>query len=180
MSTMQFSVQTLYIKDISFECPNTPNIFNLEWKPKLEFDIQTNFVGIQQADLYDVTVHMTVSVKVPVSKEQAKHFKSVEEEFALAFLIDLKQGGIFLAKNFEPEMLQHVLSTAAPGIIYPYVRETISSLATRGGFPQLLMPPMNFEALYQHHLEEQKLKTAQNTEKLQAQAQAQVAETESF
>jgi len=135
-----FVIHNIYVKDISFEAPNVPHIFSVEWQPKIDFDLQMNSSDVEE-NLYEVSLHITVTVKLAEEKT--------------AFIIDVKQAGIFFASGFTAEQLQQVLAITAPNILFPYARETISSLVMRGGFPQFILPPVNFDALYMRHVEEQ-------------------------
>jgi len=132
-----FTIHNIYVKDISFEAPKVPHIFNDEWKPKLDFDLQMNSEPLPN-DLYDVTVHLTLKVSLPEDKP--------------AYLIEVQQAGVFSIKGFPQDILQKILATTCPEILFPYLRELISSLVARGGFPQLMLPPMNFEAMYAQYL----------------------------
>ena len=138
----EFNIQRVYIKDISFESPSTPEIFKVEWKPELNLDINTDAKRLE-GDLFDVTLKLTVKVKIGEK---------------IPFLIEVKQSGIFLLKNFPEEQLHYMLGSFCPNILFPYARETISDLTTRGGFPPLYLAPINFDVLYQQHMEAQKKK----------------------
>lgn len=140
---LNFTVHNIYVKDVSFEAPNAPHIFTLEWKPKLDFDIEMNRISLED-NLYEVTMAITVTVSI------AKDTDSVLET---AFLVEVKQAGIFLLEGVADEsQIDYILSTTAPTILFPYAREVVSNLVTKGGFPQLVIPPMNFDAMYQEHL----------------------------
>lgn len=140
-----FNVHSVYLKDLSFEAPHSPLIFNQEWKPHVDFDLQMASELLSETDdLYEVVLHVTVTVKLGEG-EAAKP----------AFLIDLKQAGAFTIKNLPEETIAQVLATTGSATIFPFARETISSLATRGGFPQLMLPPINFDAMYMNHLQGQ-------------------------
>jgi len=142
-SQLNFTVHNIYVKDVSFEAPNAPHIFTLEWKPKLDFDIEMNRISLED-NLYEVTMAITVTVSI------AKDTDSVLET---AFLVEVKQAGIFLLEGVADErQIDYILSTTAPTILFPYAREVVSNLVTKGGFPQLVIPPMNFDAMYQEHL----------------------------
>lgn len=134
-----FTIQNIYIKDASYEAPNVPEVFLLEWQPKVDFDLEMSSVGLEN-NLYEVTLHVTVSTKT--------------QEDKAAFIIDVKQAGIFLIQDFDLSQIQPILSITAPNIIFPYLRETVSNFVARGGFPHFALPPVNFEALYLQHLEE--------------------------
>jgi len=135
-----FNIQRIYIKDVSFEAPNAPAIFKDEWKPEVNVDLHTKTNDLEK-DVYDVVLHLTVTVKMGETT---------------AFLVEVHQAGIFTIKGFPKEQLSHALGSMCPNILYPYAREAISDLVTRGGFPQLLLAPVNFDALYMQHLEQQK------------------------
>ena len=148
-----FNVHSIYLKDLSFEAPRSPQIFNEEWKPKIDFDLQIGSKLLSEAEsVYEVVLHVTVTIKLGEGEQEKS-----------AFLIDLQQAGAFTVQNFSSEAVQRVLSTTCTTVLFPYARETISSLATRGGFPQLVLPPINFDAMYAHHLESQAKKAASET-----------------
>ncbi len=138
-----FTIQRIYIKDVSFEAPNSPKVFRDEWKPEVNVDLQTRTDKLED-DIYDVVLHLTVTVKMGETT---------------AFLCEVHQAGIFMLKGFPEEQLNHALGSMCPNILYPYAREAISDIVTRGGFPQLLLAPVNFDALYMQHLEQQKAET---------------------
>ncbi len=134
-----FSVNSIYVKDISFEAPGTPHIFNEEWQPKLDFDLQMGSKLLAESEgIHEVVLHLTVTVKLKDDKP--------------AFVIDVKQAGVFTVLGFTPEILKQILSTACPTVLFPYAREAVANLVQRGGFPQLILPPINFEAMYAQHL----------------------------
>jgi preprotein translocase subunit SecB len=135
-----FTIQRIYIKDVSYEAPNSPKIFKEDWKPEVNVDLQTKTDKIED-DIYDVILHLTVTVKMADKT---------------AFLCEVHQAGIFTLKGFPEDQLNHALGSMCPNILYPYAREAISDIVTRGGFPQLLLAPVNFDALYLQHLEQQK------------------------
>jgi preprotein translocase subunit SecB len=135
----EFGIQRIYTKDISFEAPNTPQIFTQDWQPELKLELQTGTVKLD-ADIYEVTLTATATVS---SKDK------------VAFLVEVKQSGIFSLKNFASEQIGPMLGVACPSIIFPYAREVISDVVVRGGFPQLCLAPVNFDALYAQHLEQQ-------------------------
>lgn len=135
-----FSIQRIYVKDISFETPHAPEIFKEEWKPEVNVDLQTKTNRLEES-IYEVVLHLTVTVKMGDK---------------VAFLVEVHQAGIFTMKGFPQEHLAHALGSMCPNILYPYTREVISDIVIRGGFPQLLLAPVNFDALYAQHLEQQK------------------------
>lgn len=138
----EFAIQRIYVKDLSFEAPNSPEIFRTEWKPVVDFDLNTNSVKLtENEDVHEVTLSITSTVKV---KEK------------VAFIVELKLAGIFTLKSFTKEQLGHMLGSFCPNILFPYSREIISDVVNRGTFPPFYLAPVNFDALYQQFLEKQK------------------------
>lgn len=135
----QFAIQRLYIKDISFETPNTPHIFKQQWQPDINLQFN-NKVNALEAAIYEVTLSITVTAKLG---EQT------------AYLVEIHQAGIFYIKDFSANDLQNMLNGYCPNILFPYAREAVSDLVNRGGFPPMILAPMNFEAIYAQHLQQQ-------------------------
>lgn len=133
----QFAMQRIYTKDISFESPGTPGIFKKQWQPAVNVDLNTKSDKIDDSGNFEVVLSITITAKV-------------EEE--TAFLVEVQQAGIFLISGIEGEDLRRVLGTAAPNILFPYARESIDSLCVKGGFPPVMLAPVNFDALYQQAL----------------------------
>lgn len=127
----QFTLMRLYTKDVSFEAPGAPQVFTQEWKPetKVQFNSGATRVGDNQ---YEVVLMLNV-----VTQQGDK----------VAYIAEVKQAGIFLIDVPEPA-LETLLHVHCPSILYPYACEAITSLVTRGSFPQVLLQPMNFEAIY--------------------------------
>ncbi len=138
---VEFQIQRIYIKDVSFEAPNLPTIFHQEWKPQLGFELHTETIQVDE-DLYEVALHMTVST-------------TLEDSGDTAFICEVKQAGVFTIKGLEGIQLQHALASQCPTILFPYARELISSLVNRGTFPALNLSPVNFDALFVDYLERQ-------------------------
>lgn len=134
----QFAIQRLYVKDLSLESPNSPQVFTSEWKPEVNLDINTasNELG---EDTHEVVLTLTVTVK---------------SGDTTAFLVEVKQGGIFTIKGFPADALEHTIGSFCPSVLYPYAREVVSDVVMRGGFPQLILAPVNFEALFAQHAAE--------------------------
>ena len=124
--------QKIYLKDISFETPNSPEIFKLKWEPSLGVDIGQRVVELAD-DLYEVTLALTATMKCGNST---------------AYLAEAHQAGIFLIKGIGEEKLLHILNVYCPRMLYPYACSAVSEAVTRGGFPQLLLAPVSFEAIY--------------------------------
>lgn len=144
----QFVIQRIYLKDMSFESPNSPAIFGEEWDPdiSLQMNTQARPVG---APFYEVELDLTVTVK---SKEQT------------AFLVEVKQAGVFQITGYDADEMNHLLASYCPTVLFPYAREAISSLVSKGSFPELHLSPINFEALYAQRLEELKQEELAATE----------------
>lgn len=128
----QFEMQHVYVKDISFESPYAPEIFQQKWEPKVSIDLNQEHKVLSQ-EAHEVGLMMTVTVKLG-DKE--------------AYIAEVKQAGIFTVRNFNQEQLDHFLQVFCPDLIYPYLRESISNLVIKGGFAPLYIAPVNFEALY--------------------------------
>lgn len=134
----EFSLQRIYLKDSSFEAPQTPHIFRSEWQPEISLDLNTRFEKLD-SETYEVVLSVTATAKM---KEQ------------IAFLVEVKQAGIFTLRNFGDDQIKEIIGIVCPGILFPYVREAVSELVSRGSFPQLLLDPINFEALYRDNLQQ--------------------------
>lgn len=134
----QFVIQRIYLKDMSFESPNSPAIFGEEWDPdiSLQMNTQARAVG---APFFEVELDLTVTVK---SKEQT------------AFLVEVKQAGVFHISGYDADEMNNLLASYCPTVLFPYAREAISSLVSKGSFPELHLSPINFEALYAQRLQE--------------------------
>lgn len=127
-----FQIEKVYVKDLSLEIPNAPKVFLEQAQPQLEVRIDTSSDAFAEG-FYEVTVSATVSAKLG--------------ERTL-FLVEAAQAGIFAVRNVPPGELEPLLGIGCPTVIFPYLRETISDLVVRGGFPPVLLAPLSFEALY--------------------------------
>lgn len=135
----QFEIQRIFVKDISFEAPNTPHTFVEEWKPEVTLNLETKSNRIQD-NLHEVVLSITATVN---SNKKT------------AFLIEVHQGGVFMINGFPNDQLHQMLGSFCPNILFPYAREVVSDIVVRGGFPQLILAPVNFDALYAQHMESQ-------------------------
>ncbi|WP_006787751.1 protein-export chaperone SecB [Thiorhodospira sibirica] len=136
----EFSLQKIYTKDASFESPRAPQIFTGDWKPETNVQLNSQARALDDQGLHEVELSVTVTT---TSHEQT------------AFLVEVKQAGIFVIRGFEPQQMGHLLAAYCPGILFPYAREVISDLVSKGGFPQMLLAPVNFDALYAQQLQQQ-------------------------
>ena len=134
-----FSIQKIYIKDVSFESPDTPKAFSFnKWEPKIDLNLNNAQSNIDD-NLYEAVLTITAT---------AKH------KGKTAFLVEVQQAGIFAVAGFNDDEKKYLLGSQCMNILFPYARETISDLTTRGGFPPLLLAPVNFDALYQQHMQQ--------------------------
>ncbi len=129
-----FTIEKIYLKDLSLEIPGAPGIFLERETPEIGLQLNNQHDTIEDG-LFEVLLTVTVTAKLKGEK--------------IMFLVEAQQAGIFKIQNVaEPEMNQ-VLSIACPNIIFPYLRETVSDVVVRAGFPPVMLNPVNFEALYQ-------------------------------
>jgi len=135
----QLGIQKIYVKDLSFESPNAPQIFRGEWQPHVDVQLSNKAQKLED-DVYEVTLTVTVTVK---------------HEEQTSYLIEVQQAGVFTITGFQEQHTTAMMATVCPNILFPFAREAISDVATRGGFPQLLLAPVNFEAMYAQELQRQ-------------------------
>ena len=141
----QFSIQKIYLKDVSFESPNSPMVFtDGDWKPEINVQINSGHAAVGK-DLYEVVLSITVTAK---------------KDEKTAFLVEVKQAGVFAITGFAQENLAGMLGAFCPETLFPYAREAVSELVSKGGFPQLLLAPVNFNALYTQHVQQQQAAAA--------------------
>jgi preprotein translocase subunit SecB len=134
-----FQIEKIYVKDVSLEIPNAPQVFMEQAQPQLEVQIN-NAAGQFAEGYFEVTVTATVTARVG--------------ERTL-FLAEVAQAGIFSVRNVPSGDLDPLLAVGCPTILFPYLRESISDLVVRGGFPPVLLSPISFEALYMQRLQQQ-------------------------
>ncbi|WP_022955050.1 protein-export chaperone SecB [Perlucidibaca piscinae] len=129
----QFALQRIYLKDASFEVPNAPRVFLQAWNPEISIDLATGMAQLEDGNHYEVTLSLTVTAK---------------NDNQVAFLVEVQQAGIFQAIGFPDEELAPLLGAYCPNLLFPYAREAISDLVGKGSFPQLLLQPINFDAVF--------------------------------
>ena len=136
----QFQIHKIYIKDVSFQIPDGAQAFQLEWAPELNIEINTEAKPLTEANTHEVilTIKCTVNTKDKP-----------------AFVTEVQQAGIFEIANVSDEQLRQALGAYCPNVLYPYLREVISDVVTRGGFPQLSLAPINFDMLYEQQMQQQ-------------------------
>ena len=125
------ALQTVYLKDCSYEAPNGPRVDGT-WNPQVNLDLQTG-TALLSPDMREVVLTVTVSAK---------------QNDVTVFLVEVKQAGLFLVRNLPEAEMKRAVSTVCPGVLFPYARSVVSQLVSQGGFPQFLLPPVNFDALY--------------------------------
>ena len=126
-----FHIQRIYMKDMSFETPKTPHIFQQDWTPDVQLEVTSDHTVLSN-NAYEVVLRLTVTAKM------------AEE---VAFLCEIQQAGIFTIEGIPDQNMESTLGAYCPNILYPYARESVSSLVLRGSFPQLNLGPINFDAL---------------------------------
>ncbi|MBA6381838.1 protein-export chaperone SecB [Colwellia sp. BRX10-6] len=134
----QFAIQRIYTKDISFETPNSPAIFQKDWKPEIQLDLDTKSNKLAE-DTYEVVLSVTVTATV---------------EGQTAFLAEVQQAGIFSIGNLPEAQLAHTIGAFCPTTLFPYARESVANLVSRGSFPQINLAPVNFEALFASYVQQ--------------------------
>ena len=136
----QFAIQKLYVKDASFESPAAPESFTFSsWKPKIDLNL-TNTQRHVDGDLYEAVLCVTATVT---------------QDDSTAFLVEVHQAGLVTIAGFDDEEKKYLLGSQCMSVLFPYLREVVSDLSTRGGFPPLILSPVNFDALYHQHVQQQ-------------------------
>jgi preprotein translocase subunit SecB len=135
----QFAVRSIYVKDLSFEAPNTPAIFRQEWKPETSLHLDIKVSALAE-DTHEVVLTVTVTTKVG---EQT------------AYLIEIHQAGIVTAVGFPQEELGPLFYIYCPSMLFPYARQAVSDLVFKGGFPHLVLQHVSFDAIYAQKQAEQ-------------------------
>jgi len=134
----EFALQLVYLKDCSFEAPNGPRFDPKEWNPQIALDLNTNSDVIGD-DTREITLTVNVTAKFADKT---------------AFIAEVKQSGAFTMRSLSDEDMRRAIACVAPAMLFPYARAVVSQLVSQGGFPQLLLPPVNFDALYARSLAE--------------------------
>ena len=138
----QFMIQRLYVKNLSFETSNTPAVFQQKWEPELNIDLNTKHTLLEN-NVHEVILTVTATVK---------------NNQTTAFLVEVQQAGIFTIQGPNDDQLDHLLNSFCPSLLFPYAREDITSEVVRGSFPQLVLAPINFDALYMQQLQDRQQK----------------------
>ena len=135
-----FTIEKIYLKDLSLEIPGAPQVYTEQQAPKIDINLHNETREVD-AGLYEVVLTATVTAKLGNDKT--------------AFLVEAAQAGIFQIRNLPPQELNAVLGIACGNILFPYLRESVSSVVSRGGFPPFFLNHLNFEAIYQQRLQQQ-------------------------
>jgi len=147
------AVQKVYIKDISFETPNSPDVFvnPSQSQPKINFQLNVEGGTAVAENIYEIVLNVTVTVQT---------------DEKTAFLVEVQQAGLFSIVGFEAEKMPYLINSYCPNILFPFLRETVSDLVIRGGFPPLLLEPINFDAMFAQQVQQmqQQQATAQASE----------------
>lgn len=133
----EFGIHSIYLKDVSFEAPNSPAMFKTQFQPQIEMSLNLETNALEE-HVFEVVLSVTVSAK---ANDQT------------AFLVELQQGGVFTLRGFDEQNMGPMLGIYCPNVLFPYAREAVANLVSKGGFPQLLLEPVNFEALYAQHMQ---------------------------
>ncbi|HVQ02546.1 MAG TPA: protein-export chaperone SecB [Burkholderiaceae bacterium] len=134
-----FQIQRVYLKDLSLEQPNSPQILLEQQQPQVDINLALSAEGVSEG-VYEVCVTATVTTKVGDRT---------------LFLVEAKQAGIFEIRNLPQDQLQGVVSVVCPQILYPYLRAIVSDVCTRAGFPPILLTEVNFQAMYEAQQQQQ-------------------------
>ncbi|MBX2849191.1 MAG: protein-export chaperone SecB [Acidiferrobacterales bacterium] len=141
-SATTFDIRKIYLKDVSFESPNVPNVFLSEnGKPEISIEVTIKTTALEQENYFEVALGVTVTSKI---------------EEKTAFLVEVLQAGVFHIVGIPDKDMPLALEVACPNVLLPFARESISDLVGKAGFPQLLIAPINFESLYHSKLRETK------------------------
>ena len=132
----QFDIQKLFVRDLSFESPQAPVIFTEQWQPSTDVNLSSRFDVLGDD-------HYLVDLKIQITAKQNDK---------VSFLIEVVQSGIFLLKGFAQEQQDQLINSYCPNTLFPFAREVISESVTKGGFPPLVLAPVNFDALYAQKL----------------------------
>ena len=134
-----FTIEKIYVKDLSLEIPHAPQIFLERESPQIDVQLGTQ-TAVIEGDVYEVVITNTVTAKIGEK---------------VMFLIEAKQAGIFRLSNLPSADIESVLAVMCPNILFPYLREVVSNVAVRAGFSPVMLNPVNFDMLYQQHKQEQ-------------------------
>ena len=142
----QFAIQRVYLKDASFEAPNSPQMFTKQWQPDVNLDMNTATSSLDDG-VFEVVLTLTVTAK---------------NDNDTAFLVEVQQAGIFTIAGLGEAELHHTLGAFCPSILFPYAREAVDNMVNKGSFPALMLAPVNFDALYAQQMQQRAQEEAGN------------------
>ena len=146
----RLSIGKIYLKDFSFESPQTPGVFRKsDWKPQMDLNLRSAHTAIDE-DQHEIVLTVTIEAKA---------------DDKTLFLVELHQAGLFEIAGYEGDELGAIIGSFCPNILFPYARETIASLIQKGGFPEFILQPINFDALYFQAKQQQAAAQAEKEEK---------------
>jgi preprotein translocase subunit SecB len=146
----RISISKVYLKDFSFESPQAPAVFRgADWKPQTNLNLRSAHNDIEE-NLHEVVLTLTVDAK---------------DGDTTLFLVEIQQAGIFEIGGYEQEELSAIVGSFCPNILFPYAREAIASIIQKGGFPEFVLQPINFDALYMQSRQQAAQQEAEGTEK---------------
>ncbi len=144
------SIVKIFQKDFSFESPQAPKVFNSgEWKPKTNLNLRSKH-SVIDGDLHEVVLTITVEAK---------------DEDTTLFLVELHQAGLFEISGYEGEEFDAIVGSYCPNLLFPYARESIAAAIQKGGFPEFVLQPINFDSLYMQSRQQQAAAEAEDSEK---------------
>ena len=145
-NAQEFTLQSVYVKDVSFEAPLGPRLQVTEWNPQISLNMTTSGDTIAE-NTHEVVLTITVEAKLAEKT---------------AFLVEVKQAGLFVMRGYSAEEGHRIIGSYCPNLLFPYARQIVSDMITRGGFPPFLLPPVNFDGLYQQSLQQAAAQQAPN------------------
>jgi preprotein translocase subunit SecB len=137
--SQQLELLKIYLKDASLECPHAPEIFNEQGQPDIKVQLNNQVTALDD-EVYEVDLQLTVTANIGEK---------------VAYLVEVHQAGIFRIRGLTNEQMQHVLNAFCPNTLFPFAREALAALIGKGGFPPLLLNPVNFDAMYLQRLQQQ-------------------------
>ncbi|HCW88775.1 MAG TPA: protein-export chaperone SecB [Marinobacter sp.] len=147
----QFALQRIYVKDLSFESPNSPLLFQEQWKPQVSLDLNTSHNKISD-NQYEVVLSLTVTARL---------------DDKVAYIVEVQQAGVFVISGMDAPQLGQMLGAYCPNILFTYAREAIDNTVNRGSFPALMLAPVNFDAIYAQALKRKQEEAAGETKEEQ-------------
>jgi preprotein translocase subunit SecB len=131
-------LQSIYVKDASFEAPSGPNVVAADWNPQFGLNMNTSGTTVAE-NLHEVLLTITLEAKLGDR---------------IAYLVEVKQAGLFLIRGYKLDDSRRIVGAFCPGVLFPFARQAVSDLILRGGFPPFLLPPVNFDSLFQQSLDQ--------------------------